>query len=133
MMPKPDPDHFRKFTNRLELMEEKRFRLYKPGFLLKIAAAVLLFLATSILILDLTIPGLRNRMAPQTASVTFPSDIRDALRYYSQQASEGIHDINRLAASGEEARQLRDMTLNDLRSLDANTAELTKSLPGEPG
>lgn len=128
----PGPDHFRKFRNKLELQENRGFNFQRSGMMLKIAAGILIFLTVAVFIFDYSINGLRNLLVPQTATVVFPADIRDAMQYYSQQASQGIIEINQLAGSGEEAQQLKDMTLKDLRSLDANTSELTKAYRENP-
>lgn len=128
----PGPDHFEKFRNKFELQGDKGFNLQRSGMMLKIAAAILIFLTIAVFIFDHSINGLRNILIPQTATVVFPADVRDAMQYYSQEASQGIIEINQLAGSGEEAQRLKDMTLNDLRSLDANTSELTRAYRENP-
>lgn len=128
----PDPDHFEKFRNKIELQGDRGFNLQRSGMMLKIAAAILIFLMTAVFIFDYSIHGLRNILVPQTIAVVFPADVSDAMQYYSQEASQGMNEINQLAGSGEEARQLKDMALKDMRSLDANTSELTRAYRENP-
>ena len=128
----PGHDHFEKFRNKLELQEHAGFNLKRSGMMLKIAAVILIILTIGAFIFDHSIQGLRNLLIPQTATVVFPVDVNDAMQYYSHQASHGINQINQLAGSGQEAQHLRDMTVNDLRSLDANTAELTRAYQQNP-
>jgi hypothetical protein len=128
----PGADHFEKFRNRLEQEESAGSKMKRSGMMLKIAAVILIIITIGAFIFDRSIHGLRNMLIPQTATVIFPADINDAMQYYSHQASQGMNEINQLAGSGEEARHLRDMTLNDLRSLDANTAELTRAYRQNP-
>jgi len=128
----PDPDHFERFRNKLELQENRDYTIQRSGMFLKMAAAILIFLTVSVFIFDYSIHGLRNILVPQTAKVIFPADVSDAMQYYSQEASQGISEINQMAGSGEEAQQLKDMALKDLRSLDANTSELTRAYRDNP-
>jgi hypothetical protein len=128
----PDPDHFEKFRNKLEMQDRGDSEIHRSGMMLKIAAVILIFLTVAVFIFDHSIRGLRNMLIPQTANVIFPRDVSDAMQYYSQQASQGVHEINQLAPSGKEAQALKDMTLNDLRALDANTTELTKAYQENP-
>ncbi len=128
----PEPDHFEKFRNKLELQGNGGYNIQRSGMMLKIAAAILIFLMTAVFIFDYSIHGLRNMLAPQTAAVVFPADVSDAMQYYSQEASQGMNEINQLAGSGEEAQQLKAMASKDLRSLDANTSELTRAYRDNP-
>src|ERR1035438_222498 len=117
----PDPGHFEKFRQKLELQSGKNLIPARHGMMLKIAAAILILLTVSMFIFDHSLHGLKSMLRSQTASVVFPADVNDAMQYYSQQASRGMNQINQLAGSGQQGRQLTDMALNDIRSLDANT------------
>lgn len=128
----PGPDHFEKFRNKLEQQDNKGFNLRRSGLMLKAAAVILIFMTIGVFIFDRSIQGLRNFLIPQTATVVLPADVNDALQYYSQQASQGMNEINQLSGSGEDAQQLKNMALKDLRTLDANTSELTRAYRQNP-
>jgi hypothetical protein len=128
----PGPDHFERFRAKLELQERVGSKFQQSGLMLKIAAGILIFLTLGVFIFDTSIHGLKNLLNRQTAAVVFPADVSDAMHYYAQQASQGMHEINQLAGNSDEAQQVKEMTLNDLRSLDANTSELTKAYRENP-
>jgi len=128
----PGPDHFEKFRNKLELQGNRDYNIQRSGMFIKIAAAILIFLTVAVFIFDHSIHGLRNILVHQTAAVVFPADVSDVMQYYSQEASQGMNEINQLAGSDEEAQQLKDMALKDLRTLDANTSELSRAYRENP-
>jgi hypothetical protein len=128
----PDPGHFDRFRMKLEQQENRVIHTRNQGLMLKIAAAILIFLTVAVFIFDHSIHGLKNMLQPQSAAVIFPADISDAMQYYAQQASDGIHKINQLAGTGEDAQRLKDITINDLKALDVNTSELEKAYRQNP-
>ena len=128
----PDPGHFDRFRSKLEQQENSGIHSGNQGLMLKIAAVILIFLTVAVFIFDHSIHGLKKMLQPQTATIVYPADISDAMQYYSQQASDGIHKINQLAGNEDDAQRLKDMTINDLKALDANTSELEKAYRQNP-
>jgi hypothetical protein len=128
----PDPDHFEKFRKKLELNSDRDITFHRPGTMLKIAAVILIFLTVTVFIFDHSIHGLRKMLIPETATIVFPADVSDAMQYYSQQATQGMNEIDQLAGSNQKGQQLINMAMNDLKSLDANTSELTKAYRENP-
>ncbi|MCX6249914.1 MAG: hypothetical protein NTX61_04095 [Bacteroidetes bacterium] len=123
----PPGDHFERFQRRLEKRDSRGFSFLTSQMFIRIAATILIFLTMSIFIFDYSFHGVKNIFGRESATVVFPQDVRDAIQYYSMQVSGGITKIHQLAASGEEANRLSALVMNEMKILDKNTAELTRS------
>ena len=128
----PSAGHFERFSRRLERRDNRGFAFLRSQMFIRIAATILIFLTLSIFILDYSFHGLRSVFGKERATVVFPQDVRDAMQYYAMQVSGGITKIHQLAATGEEANRLSAMVMNEMKILDKNTAELTRSYQENP-
>jgi hypothetical protein len=59
--------------------------------------------------------------------------MQDAINYYDAAASTKLGQINKLACCGQNTREIISMATNEMKSLDANSAELQKALSENPG
>jgi hypothetical protein len=129
----PSDGHFSRFEEKL-LQDGTGREFSGSRFLfLKIAAGLLVLLTVSVFIFDFGAERIFHSAANRQAVSNVPADIRDAVNYYDQAASEGIGTIRKLACCGQDSKNLVDMASSEIKSLDENTAELTKTLREHPG
>jgi hypothetical protein len=128
----PGPDHFDKFREKLGISEQRTLEFHRSPWALRIAAAILVLLTISVFLFDSSLEKLRNMLTDRTASVVYPAEVNEAMQFYAGQATLGMTELNQLAGSGPEAQKVKAMAENDIRSLDANSAELVKAFRENP-
>ncbi len=128
----PGEGHLERFRMKLEQKDEVISVFKRSGIAIKIAAVILVFLTAGVFLFDESIHGLKHLIYGQTAAATIPSDVDEALQYYSAQANQGMEKISRLAGSVQEGHRLTEMVQQDLNSLNANSDELRKSFKENP-
>jgi hypothetical protein len=101
--------------------------------MMKIAAVIILLIATSVFVFDFATREIRERFAASNQGKELPVEIREAVQYYDNQTTSQLATLNKLAASHDEAGAPGASALEEIRSLDATTEELKKSLAGNPG
>jgi hypothetical protein len=129
----PPEGHFDRFSAKLEREASyERFTGNRMVFL-KIAAAILVLLTVSVFIFDFAADRFRERMSGKNTAVTLPADMQDAIQYYDNSAATKFNRIDQLACCGQDTRKIRMMAGNEMKQLDANSAELQKALSENPG
>ena len=129
----PEPDHFRRFEQRLNGQPELKPIRHNRYRLLKIAALIIMLISVSVFVFDFATREIRERFAAEKQGRELPVEIREAVQYYDNQTRTQLAAITKLAANREDASVLNTSALKEISNLDATTEELKNSLAGNPG
>ncbi|MFZ4522544.1 MAG: hypothetical protein ACOYNC_12620 [Bacteroidales bacterium] len=129
----PAIGHLDRFADRLSTLPLAAAPRRNRSQMLKIAAVIVVLISAGGLLLDFATRGIRERYATGNQGTELPAEIRDAVQYYTNQTNSQVAAIHNLAADHEEALAVNTAALNEIHNLDAITAELKKSLEGNPG
>lgn len=127
----PLAGHFGRFEEKLD----QQFSHSGPAgkyFLLKIAAAILILMTVAVYIFDFAANGISRNLSGSKSSV-IPAEMQDAINYYDAAASTKLKQVTKLACCGQDTKKVYSMANNELKSLNANSAELQKALSQNPG
>ena len=129
----PGEGHFERFISRLEKEPAKKRLTINRPFILKLAAIFLLFMTSTILIMDFRSNHSGNLFGNPSKNSAFSPELDDAMRYYDGRTSERMGEFKKLACCGEEQSRLRNMIQLEMNALDESTIELRRSLSENPG
>jgi hypothetical protein len=129
----PEPGHLRRFEDRLAEQPGMKLPRFNRPLLLKIAALIIILISVSVFIFEFATREIRDRFAHESQAAELPSEILEAVQYYDNQTITQLATIHKLAFNNSDAEALSSATLKDIRSLDASTDELKKSLAQNPG
>jgi hypothetical protein len=129
----PPEGHFERFKEKLNRQERQSLHVGNRYLFLKIAAGLLIVFTVSVFIFDFAASRLFHAGMKGQAENNVSTDIRDAVNYYDREASTGMGNIRKLACCGQDSKNLVDMASKEMKSLDANTAELQNALREHPG
>ncbi len=122
----PSPDHFENFQKKLEegqiSMDESWFERY--NIVIKIAAAILIFVAVGTLLYTDTFSYLKNTFTNEIVAAELPAEIVEVMAYYNVIADKKIGQIDDLAVSEDEAGRIKEMALKELQMLEEDRSEL---------
>jgi hypothetical protein len=121
----PQSGHFEKFQKRLSEEADKKESFFERyNIVIKIAAAVLVFLAISTLIYTDTFSYLKRTFTNEIVAAELPDEIVEVMAYYNVIADKKINQIDDLAVSDEEARRVKEMAIQELQILEDDRSEL---------
>jgi hypothetical protein len=129
----PLSGHFERFAARLNEQPAMQPRTSHRSPVLKVAAIIVVLISVSVFIIDFATREIRERFAIDDNSNELPAEIREAMQYYENQSNTKIATMHQLAANRQDADALNASAFNEIRSLDATTSELKKSLAENPG
>ncbi len=129
----PDPGHLIRFEQRLKEQHALEPVGYDRMLVLKIAALIIILVAVSVFVFDLATREIRDRFASGNQGTELPLEIREAVQYYDNQTSKQLAILNKLETNHEDAGAVSNSAFREIRSLDATTEELKKSLAENPG
>ncbi len=129
----PDEGHFNRFAERLAARPLLKPASHRPSVMLLVAALIIVMISVSVFVFDFATSGIRKRITGETQGAELPLEIREAVQYYDNQTSRQIDTLAKLAENHSETGALCATALKDVRSLDATTAELKRSLTENPG
>ena len=129
----PLSGHFSRFEEKLDQQQSHGGVAIDRNFLLKIAAGLLILLTVSVYIFDFAANRISKNLSGENRSAIVPAEMQDAINYYDDAASAKLGQINKLACCGQDTRKVHSMASDELKSLDANSAELQKTLSENPG
>ncbi len=121
----PREGHFERFSEKLaehHRHQESWFERY--GIAIRIAAAVLIFVAVSTLIYSDRLPGIKNLFTRQIASAELPMDLVEVMQYYNILTDKKVSQIDELASSTDEAARVKAKALNELKALEESANDL---------
>ena len=130
----PATDHFDKFQRKLADYQsgvgESWFERY--NIFLKIAAAVLIFVAISTLYYTDSFSYLKNTISKQIVAAELPAEVMEVMQYYNVITDKKVDRIDQLAVSEDEAAKIKQMALTELQDLENDRTELEKEYTQNP-
>jgi hypothetical protein len=128
----PPEGHFDRFEEKLDQQLAPSGIVFDKYFLLKIAAGLLILFTVSVYIFDFAANRLSGSQSGKPRSALVSPEMQDAINYYDDAASTKLGQINKLACCGQDTRKIYSMASAELRSLNANSEELKKTLSENP-
>lgn len=129
----PLAGHFSRFEEKLDQQNAHSGIAINKNLLLKIAAIVLILLTVSVYIFDFAANRISGNLSRENRSALVPAEMQDVINYYDDAASAKMGQINKLACCGQDTRKIYSMASDEMNTLNANSAELQKTLSENPG
>jgi len=129
----PMAGHFSRFEEKLDQQHAHSGVSIDKNFLLKIAAGLLVLLTVSVYIFDFAADRISKNLSGESRSALVPAEMQDVINYYDDAASAKLGQINKLACCGQDTRKIYSMASDEMKTLNANSAELQKTLSENPG
>ncbi|MDP1622026.1 MAG: hypothetical protein Q8M08_06765 [Bacteroidales bacterium] len=129
----PDPGHFKRFEDRVGAVPVLSPFRFNRAVMLKVAALILVMISVSVIVFDFATSELRVRIFAENQGSELPLEIREAVRYYDNQATIKIAAIQKLSVNQQDADVLKNSAISEIQNLDATTEELKRSLAKNPG
>jgi hypothetical protein len=129
----PLAGHFSRFEEKLDQQQAHSGVAFGKNFFLKIAAGLLILMTVSVYIFDFAAKQVSKNLSGEGKSALVPAEMQDAINYYDEAASAKLGQINKLACCGQDIRKIYSMADNEMKTLNANSTELQKSLSENPG
>lgn len=122
----PSAGHFNRFQKKLEdnRAEKGEGWFERYNILLRIAAAVLIFAAIGTVIYTDTFAYLKNAFTNEIVAAELPDEFVEVMQYYNVISDKKINQIDDLAVSKDEAVRIKQMALNELKTLEDDRNEL---------
>jgi hypothetical protein len=121
----PQEGHLERFSEKLaahHMQKEGWFDRY--ALTIRIAAAVVLFVAVSTLIYTDRMPGIKGLFTHRLASAELPLDLLEAMQYYNILTDKKVEQIDVLASSTDEAKRVKEKAMKELQALEEANNEL---------
>jgi len=129
----PMEGHFSRFEEKLDQQNRNNGLTFDKSFFLKIAAGLLILMTVSVYIFDFAANRISKSFSAQIKSTKGSTEMQDAINYYDDAASTKLGQINKLACCGQDVKKIYTMASDEMKSLNANAAELQKALSENPG
>jgi hypothetical protein len=130
----PSAGHFDKFRVRLDELHSETNRNFfrKYNIAVKIAVAVIIFIAVSTMFYSGGFSGLKLFVSDSLASSELPEELKEVINYYNLITDDRIAQIDKVAVSQEESEKVKIMAEAQISDIDENIAELKKELSENP-
>jgi len=130
----PSPGHLKKFGAKLDDFHsgEDESWFDKYGFIVKIAAAVLLFLSIGSFFYTGLFDEVKESISEQIVAAELPVEVQEVMQYYNIITDKKVQQIDKLAVSEDEAGRIKEMALTELNSLEKHRMELEKEYALNP-
>ncbi|MCF8368611.1 MAG: hypothetical protein K9G76_06180 [Bacteroidales bacterium] len=130
----PGPEHFDRFRAKLNSYHEKEVESWfeRYGFLLKVAAVILLFITVGTFFYTGSFSGIKNLLSEQIVAAELPVELKEVMQYYNVIADKKVNEIDALAVSDDEAERIKEMAFLALTKLDDNQKDLEKEYAQNP-
>jgi hypothetical protein len=128
----PLAGHFSRFEEKL-YRQKAQSGIFDKNFLLKIAAGLLILLTVSVYIFDFAANRISKNLSGERRSALVQAEMQDAINYYDNAASTKLGQINKLACCGQDIRNIYSMASDEMKTLNANSTELQRTLSENPG
>jgi len=120
----PSDGHFEKFESKVNEFISPGKKGIKRGFVLRVAAVILVFLAVSIVLLIVRNDVFKSPGFTQTNANEVPEELKEVQYYYTSLANEKLEQLDQMAENNEDVKKVKDMALNEMNELDETTSEL---------
>ena len=130
----PPTGHMERFGAKLDAMHEaeKESWFDRYGIALRIAAAAIIFIALGTFFYTGMFDRLRERVSDRIVAAELPAELQEVMMYYNVITNKKVEQIDNLAVSQDEATRVKEMALQELRSLDESRKELEKEYALNP-
>jgi len=130
----PSPDHLNTFTNKLDAFhsEKPESWIQRNGEVLRIAAAIVLFVTVGTVYLTGGFSFVRDAISEQIVAAELPLEIQEVMQYYNVISDKKMDQIDELAVSEDEAKRIKKMAVLELTELDGARQELEKEYQKNP-
>lgn len=122
----PGSDHFRNFEARLDELhgQEQESWFERNGMVLRIAAAVLLFMTIGSFFYTGLFNSVKDSISDKIVAAELPIELQEVMQYYNVLTDKKVQQIDDLAVSQDEASRIKEMAFTELRALEADRIEL---------
>jgi|TARA_B100001971_G_C18245192_1_gene573735 hypothetical protein len=127
----PDEGHKARFASRLSDSNIAKPKKITIQSFIMIAAALLLLIATSYLILRTVSVGNKNEIHSVT-DIVYPQELIKVQNYYDELSVSRLNQIDNHAKSEEEAQKIKVKAQKKMDKLDANLAMIEKEYMKNP-
>lgn len=127
----PAPGHVSRFEERLA-KEMNVVPITRSRHWMRVAVTVVVLITAGSVGYDM-LSKKAFRSSDEYAAVTFSSDTREALDYYSKLTDDRMTEINKIASTCPQGNQLKSQAEKESATFDANSRELTDALKENPG
>lgn len=131
----PEAGHIERFRVKLEavkpLGKESWFQRY--NIVIKIAAAIVVFIGITSIIYTDSFSIMRNTLTAKFFNTKIPQELAEVMQYYNVITDKKMNQIGQLAVSEDEAKRVKEMAGDELKSLEASENELEKEYALNPG
>ncbi|MBN2173541.1 MAG: hypothetical protein JW731_05385 [Bacteroidales bacterium] len=130
----PDSGHLDRFREKLDRFhrEEKESWFQRYNMALKIAAALILFVAIVTLIYTDSFTFIRNMVSEKIIAAELPVEVREVMQYYNVITDKKVAQIDQLASSETEATKIKEMALSELNELNQDKIFLENEYARNP-
>jgi hypothetical protein len=130
----PETGHLDRFRAKLEasLPGGKEGWLQRYNIVLKIAAAVVLFIGVTAIIYTDSFSDMRNTLTAKIYSTKLPQELVEVVQYYNVVTNKKMSQIDQIAVSKDEAMRVKEMAETELKSLDESKNDLEKEYANNP-
>lgn len=125
----PNIGHKERFIAKLDQLTSKRPKQQILRVVLRIAAGLLIFLATGTTIY-LYLSRAQNNQ--QSANINYPENLKSVLAYYDAESAQKVNQIEKLVPDKERAEKLKQIAINRLEDMDGSFAAIEKELIKNP-
>ncbi|MFK5856729.1 MAG: hypothetical protein QM503_11405 [Bacteroidota bacterium] len=127
----PDDGHEARFASKLNKRLVSKPKKYNLSVIIKIAAALLLLVTTSYLIME-TVNNTDLQDEMYVSQIVYSQELNKVQSYYDELTIVRLNRIYELAPSEEEAEKLKIKALKRMDKLDANLAKIEKEYVKNP-
>jgi hypothetical protein len=129
----PPEGHFGRFSEKLAADHQHRESwMERNAIALRIAAALLLFVAISTLIYTDKLPGIKSMFTTRIASAQLPREFIEVMQYYNILTDKKVGQIDELASSTDEATRIKQKAKTELEELDKAKNDLESEYAQNP-
>lgn len=118
--------HKKRFSERLEQVQQKQVRKERWPNIFRIAAVVVILISGYFVLRNISFDSLGGEMLNQVTEISFGTEIENVFAYYDAISKEKIEKIDDLAPNSTEANRIKQLAQRQLQELDANLAEIEK-------
>jgi hypothetical protein len=129
----PQEGHLDRFSEKLTAYHRQKegwFERY--AIAVRIAAAILLFIAVATLIYTDRLPVIKNLFTKRLASAELPMELVEVMHYYNIITDKKVDQIDVLASSTDEAKRVKEKAMKELQALEESNTELENEYAQNP-
>ena len=119
----PSEGHLGKFQLKVLEFSTPGNRSFNRGAILKVAAVVLVLIASSVVFFTLN-NGTKTQGFSNSNAAEVPEELQEVQYYYSSLTNEKLEQINEFAENSTEAKKVQEMALHEVDELGTNATLL---------